>query len=60
MLISPTAENMAWFLKLQKTVATSNFVQIDRNFSTDVFLHNGTFLEGAPKEIKIFIFFASP
>ena len=36
------------------------FVQIDRNFSTHVFLHIGTFLEGAPNEIQKFFFFASP
>ena len=48
-------------LKLPSSVGTSKFFsQIDRNFSTDVFLHIGTFLEGALKEIQKLIFFASP
>ena len=33
---------------------------MDRNLSTDVFLHIGTFLEGAPIEIQKFASFASP
>ena len=33
---------------------------MDRNLSTDVFLHIGTFLEGAPKEIQKFIFLHHP